>query len=219
MIDDEDALKQEILEKLKAGEIISPYVASQLGKTAQADKRFPFRFMVDPNMTSDFGHTCNIYDVKYDKPKKLVAKVFYDNFSYKAAFEWEMMHLFRKRRRKVPKAKGIFNIYNPHTRSFEKALVMEKIEGETLEQMIRRKKTKDEEFLEAATKAEKELRALKEIGNARMYSDIEEGKRNIIINPLTKEITIIDFGNDEFVYKKYFKEEIFKEKVKKMEYF
>ncbi len=216
-------LRKRVMRKLLEGKEINQLEAQLIGDTKElADPRVPFRFILDTEKEPNIGHSAKVYEIKHDSPgtkddkyQGIVAKVInqiYHEKTFRELLGKEMsaLHHFYKRRRKVPKPKGMFNAYNPQKKTFELAIVMQKAEGMTLEE-LGEKHGYDNLYKKVRALADEETAKLKEIGHRSRYLEISgleyiPGK-NIIYNPHTEELKIVDFGSDNIDYKKLFQRE------------
>ncbi len=182
--------KEEIIKKLLQGKEITKEEASKIEEgITKANPRIPYKHIIKEEIGR--GHSSIVYEINYDKPRKLAAKIIISNqreeLDEGTIKEYAYLKLFYKRKRKVPKPKGIFNVYDPEKRIFKVAIVMEKIEGKTLEQIINENNEKLEQgvdieemteeiqqYLKIRKEAEKETRKLRRTGHESVYLANEE---------------------------------------------
>lgn len=173
-------LKSKLIKSLLNEKNLNILQGVLLSKDFSIDPRYPIKYIIrgDSYVNTRRGKSRNIHLIQ-SLYTDLIAKTEGNLRNYDLAYEDKMYNLANQNNLKTVKSEGVFNVYNLLKNKFEKALVIEKINGVTQGEMCSQRvdNIKKRELNKA---------------NAKGFATLDCHSDNIMFDKKTSKLYLID---------------------------
>ncbi len=184
-----------LLRKLAKGRRITPEQAKKIGVNSLADLKFGFKYKAgEKNLLKEQGRNSEIYKINSKEPIIIKSSIWRNALKEGYLIQKE----FYDRGISVAKPLGIFNVYFENKKWFELCSVMSYSSDKRLSEFPE----DSEEYVEGLRIARNEMKKMEQLGYKDNYKYFK--KENILYNPLTKKVTMLDFDFGELNFQELY---------------